>query len=399
MSSKPLPLQDAFWFQEGPGVRKWQFRSSGIKLLNVGNILAIGGLDLSKTDRYLSEDEVESRYKHFLVDEGDLVIASSGISFDEDSLLRTRGAFIRRNDLPLCLNTSTIRFKPKHGADLRYLRFWLDSYEFRSQISRLVTGSAQQNFGPSHLENIYITLPSVAEQQRIAGLLEQADRLRRTRRCALELSDTFLPATFLELFGDLRVNPHRFEVLELGDVCDVRDGTHDSPKFHRQGVPLVTSKNLANGFVDLAEVDLISEEDFAKINKRSKVDRGDILMPMIGTIGNPVLVENEPRYAIKNVALIKFVVGSPSAIYTREVLRGSYFEYLTSRNSRGGTQKFIALGDIRDFRVPIPPVPLQQKFTMLVERHERLRAGQVEALRQAEHLFQSLLHRTFGESR
>ena len=89
-----LPLADAYWFQEGPGVRKWQFRNNGIKLLNVANITKQGVLDLSKTDRYLGEEEVADKYSHFLIDEGDLVIASSGISFDEDGLLRTRGAFV-----------------------------------------------------------------------------------------------------------------------------------------------------------------------------------------------------------------------------------------------------------------------------------------------------------------
>jgi len=186
-------------------------------------------------------------------------------------------------------------------------------------------------------------------------------------------------------------------VRDLGEICDVRDGTHDSPKFHQRGIPLVTSKNLVSGFVDLSDVDLISEDDYEKINKRSKVDRGDILMPMIGTIGSPVLIEREPRFAIKNVALIKFIGGSPSPIYVRELLRGTYFEYLTCMSSRGGTQQFIALGDIRGFRIPVPPVPLQQYFSLLVARHERLRAVQREALRQAEHLFQSLLHIAFAD--
>jgi type I restriction enzyme S subunit len=144
-----VPLESAYSFQEGPGLRKWQFKSEGIKVLNVGNITKDGRLDLSKTDRFISEDEVNTRYEHFLVDAGDLVIASSGISFDEDGLLRTRGVFVNEEDLPLCMNTSTIRFKPKKDiSDLCYLRHWIDGPEFRTQISRLVTGSAQQNFGP-----------------------------------------------------------------------------------------------------------------------------------------------------------------------------------------------------------------------------------------------------------
>ena len=127
-----VELSEAYWFQEGPGVRNWQFTTKGVKLLNVGNITTSGSIDLDKTTRCLSEEEVKSKYSHFLVDEGDLVIASSGISFDEDGMLRTRGAFVERKHLPLCMNTSTIRFKAIPGlSSLKYLKFWLNSEEFR----------------------------------------------------------------------------------------------------------------------------------------------------------------------------------------------------------------------------------------------------------------------------
>ena len=164
-------LADVVWLQEGPGVRNWQFRESGIKLLNVSNILKSGELDLSKTDRHLSTDEVQERYSHFLVDAGDLVAASSGISIDDDDLLRTRSAFVGSEHLPLCMNTSTIRFKATDGvSDLRFLQQWLQSHEFRRQITREVTGSAQKNFGPTHLKRLQITLPPLGRQRRLHRL-------------------------------------------------------------------------------------------------------------------------------------------------------------------------------------------------------------------------------------
>ena len=194
-----INLSDAFWFQEGPGVRTSQFTSAGIKLLNVSNITRGGELNLANSSRYLSLQEVASKYKHFMVDAGDLVIASSGISFDTDELLRTRGAFVREQHLPLVLNTSTVRFKPiVDKSDLRFLRHWLQSYEFRVQISRMVTSSAQQNFGPSHLKSIGISLPPLPEQKRIATILDQAEALQAKRRQALAKLDTLTQSLFLE---------------------------------------------------------------------------------------------------------------------------------------------------------------------------------------------------------
>ena len=67
-----------------------------------------------------------------------------------------------------------------------------------------------------------------------------------------------------------------FEI-RLGDECDVRDGTHDSPKYVEKGFPLVTSKNLMDGEIDLENVSFISVEDYEKINQRSKVNVGDII--------------------------------------------------------------------------------------------------------------------------
>jgi type I restriction enzyme S subunit len=182
-----VPLSDAFWFQEGPGIRKWQFTDEGVKVLNVGNIQKSGTLDLATTTRHVSASEAFGKYKHFLVDEGDLVVASSGISFDGDGLLRTRGAFVSEHQLPLCMNTSTIRFKALPGiSDLRYLRTWIDTEEFRRQITRRVTGSAQQNFGPTHLATLSITLPPFDRQRQFASRVAAIEAVGARNRLACD---------------------------------------------------------------------------------------------------------------------------------------------------------------------------------------------------------------------
>ena len=198
-------LADMFWLQEGPGVRNWQFKESGIKLLNVSNILKSGELDLSKTDRHLSTDEVQEKYSHFLVDAGDLVIASSGISIDEDDFLRTRSAFVRDEHLPLCMNTSTVRFKAMDkGSDLRFLQQWLQSHEFRRQITQEVTGSAQKNFGPTHLKRLRITLPPVYLQRRFAAIVESVEQQMTSQRTYLAELDTLFSSLQSRAFrGDL----------------------------------------------------------------------------------------------------------------------------------------------------------------------------------------------------
>lgn len=279
-------------------------------------------------------------------------------------------------------------------VDSQYLGQMLRTPKVLEQATDRKTGSAIRRIILSDLRKLRVSLPSLEEQRRIAAILDQAEALRTKRRQALVKLDTLTQSLFLEMFGDL-TREHNFDVLPLGRICDVRDGTHTSPVFHDSGYPLVTSKNLRDGKVDLEDVKYISESDYLDINRRSKVHMGDILMPMIGTVGNPVLVTSEPRYAVKNVAIIKFSHGSPSRRFIHTLLDGPYFDHVTRQKSRGGTQRFLALGDTRSLPIPIPSRELQDRFEQraVAISEERLRI--VESSTSISILVSSLQHRAF----
>ncbi|CCI59456.1 putative restriction endonuclease S subunit [Staphylococcus equorum subsp. equorum Mu2] len=138
----------------------------------------------------------------------------------------------------------------------------------------------------------------------------------------------------------------------LKELIDVRDGTHESPKPSKDGYLLVTSKNLKNSKLDLSESYFISKEDYESINQRSKVEIGDILFGMIGTIGNPILLE-ECDFSIKNVALLK-TNDLLEKYYILNFLKSSNISKQFYRMNAGGTQKFIALSTIRDLNIDMP---------------------------------------------
>lgn len=118
------------WFQEGPGVRNSQFTSCGVKLLNGTNIDK-GVLILEKTDRYISETEAFGWYSHFLAEAGDIIIACSGISVDK---FHEKVTEVDEIHLPLCMNTSTMRFKVTSQDIIKsYLLYFLKSKSLRSK--------------------------------------------------------------------------------------------------------------------------------------------------------------------------------------------------------------------------------------------------------------------------
>ena len=185
-----------------------------------------------------------------------------------------------------------------------------------------------------------------------------------------------------------------WEYKKLGEIYDVRDGTHDSPKYQDSGYPLVTSKNLKSGILDMSNVNYISESDYLSINQRSKVDIGDVLFAMIGTIGNPVYVYEEPKYAIKNMALFK-VPCNQSGKFLRYFLLNGNTLLKMQRESKGTTQKFVSLNYLRNFKIHVPPFSEQQSIVDYLDsafaKIDAMKANAEKALNEAKALFQASL--------
>ena len=160
--------------------------------------------------------------------------------------------------------------------------------------------------------------------------------------------------------------PESWRWCRLADVIDVRDGTHDSPKYVPAGIPLVTSKNLVNGVIDYSNVKYITQEDADKINTRSMVNDDDILFAMIGSIGNPVLVKKDREFCIKNMALFKrFANTDISMRYVYWFL--FYAQYKLKKEASGGVQSFISLSRFREYLMPLPPLDEQNRIVAKLE--------------------------------
>lgn len=189
-----------------------------------------------------------------------------------------------------------------------------------------------------------------------------------------------------------------WEIVELGSVCDVRDGTHDSPKYQAEGFPLITSKNIKDGVIDFSDVNLISKEDLENINKRSMVDDGDIIMPMIGTIGNPIIIKKDREFAIKNVALIKFHKESKiENRYLNIILSSEYFYNHFINSSSGSTQKFIPLGFIRKLEIPLPSLNEQAAIVLRITKEKQLVNASKELIKVFEQKIKDEINKLWAE--
>jgi len=155
--------------------------------------------------------------------------------------------------------------------------------------------------------------------------------------------------------------------VRLGEHLDVRDGTHDTPKYVKNGYPLITSKNLDNGKLNTDDIQFISEADHVAISTRSRVDDGDILFAMIGSIGNPVIVNKKFDFSIKNVALFKKIdsnLNDMKYIFYFFI----FIQEKIKKYALGGVQSFVSLTFLRNYLVPIPPLDEQKRIVKKIEK-------------------------------
>lgn len=149
--------------------------------------------------------------------------------------------------------------------------------------------------------------------------------------------------------------PKGWSIIDAETFCTkVADGTHDSPKRVLKGRKLVTSKNIISGELDLNSCYFISESDFNEVNKRSKVDRNDVLLSMIGTVGESCFIDDDPNFAIKNVGLLKNN-SRDKGLWLHFYFTSPVAQRLIKERLRGTTQQYLTLGEIRKFPIPLPP--------------------------------------------
>ena len=281
--------------------------------------------------------------------------------------------------------------------DLHYLVFYFaafDWYLFAAKDDKMLG----KTLNKKRLATVPVLIPPLAEQKRIVAKIDAAfekiDKLKANAERNL--------ANAKELFQsalDEAMRPKKGWVEKrLGEVYDVRDGTHDSPRYVNEGWPLITSKNLRDGAIVFDGVKYISKNDYDAINVRSRVDVGDVLMAMIGTIGNPVVVIKSPSYAIKNMALFKLQEGQCSQ-FLRYLLMSPDVTLKMERESKGSTQHFVSLKYLRNFKAHFPPLSEQREIVkgldLLAEKIKILEQNYTQQIADCAEMRQSVLREAF----
>ncbi len=376
-------LSDISLIQEGPGIRKHQYSTSGVQFLTVTNILE-GSVDLEKSKKYISKEQYKN-YSHFTINNGDIVTACSGGSWGKSAIYDL--------DEKLILNTSTLRLRFYNDlGDNYYLYYLTKTKYFKDSLSKYITGQ-QPNYGYSHYSKIPIPLPSLPEQQRIVAILDEAfaaiakakANAEQNLKNAKELFEGYLQGVFENKEGE-------WEEKKLGQIILLISGQHiDSKEYNieHKGIGYLTGPS---------DFGLLypTVSKWTEFPKKNSI-KGDLLITVKGSgVGKINLMKDNELCISRQLMAIRPINIDGSFLYSFLSTKFSYFQSL----SNGAAIPGISREDVLNLKIPFPNIDEQQiivkKLDALYTETKKLEAIYYQKINDLEELKKSVLQKAFS---
>lgn len=283
-----------------------------------------------------------------------------------------------------------------------YLKHVLISDTFNKQFMATVSGvgGSLLRARPAFVAKIKIVLPPLAEQRRIAAILDQADKLRQKRQQAIKKLDQLLPATFIDMFGDPEKNPKKWNKVILGDICDPKDrvnyGVVQPGNDFEGGIPLIRVGDIDGGILSFTSIKTIDPE-IEKNYSRSRLKGNEILVSCVGSIGTIAKVPNEAigfniaraitRVPLQDKRIINFVA---------ECLKTEAIQNYFKKNTRTVSQPTLNVSFVKETKIILPSEEKILDFCKVVDKIELEKKLLQKALIFQENLFKSLQDQAFS---
>jgi type I restriction enzyme S subunit len=311
---------------------------------------------------------------------------------------KTRGTVaLLRFDGTTC-NQSIVSINPIDKDKLfpDFLFYYLKS---QYQNIRNITGDKDRaGLNMPLIRCIEIPLPPLEEQKRIAAILDKADGIRRKRQQAIQLADDFQRSVFLDMFGDPVTNPKGWEECQFEDLTSlVTYGLTVRPQYHEEGIPLISAREIRSGELDFESSPKISRADFDKLSEKGRPQQGDILFSKTGSIGHCAIVRSEVEFAVtQNAARIVPNKEVCLPTFLLAFMRTKYFYDLANREAKGNAVKDLQLGTMKNFKMYLPPISLQKKFSDLYQKSAFLSKREIDSLFLINSNFNSISQKAFA---
>lgn len=350
-----------------------------------------GSVDI-KDIHYITK-EIHSLIKNYTISTNDLYISIAGTIGKTGIIPKVLdGANLTENACKLVL---------KKDIDNKFVYYFTKSDEFITQAGFNTRVTAMPKLALNRLSTIKILIPPLSEQQRIVAKLDEAfaeiaaakANIERNLQNCKEVFQCELNAMFANKGKDWKEE-------KLSKICEVKDGTHDSPKYILKGIPFITQKNIKEDGLNFDNIKYINQIDHDKFYKRSNVTFGDILISMIGANrGMACIVDSNEIFSIKNVGLIK-ASKNINSHYLLYYLKSNKSISFIKSFSKGGAQEFIGLTELRNFPIITTSQEIQKNIVSRLDKlyfeSKQLEQAYQQKLSSLEELKKSILQKAFS---
>ena len=342
---------------------------------------------------YYGANGLQGWINDFLFDENLILLAEDGGHFDNPD----RGVAYKISGKTWVNNHAHV-IKPKEGVDLDYLCRVLENYD----LTPWITGTTRGKLTKGGASEILIPLPPLAEQRRIASILDQADELRQKRQQAIEKLDQLLQSTFIEMFGDPVSNPKQFICKTLEQISCFENGDRSSnyPSGNDlvfAGIPFLSTKNIRCNVYDETNLNFITEEKFSSLS-RGKVKNNEILITLRGTLGATCIFKSKYDTAFINAQMM--IIRSDPLIMSNDFLHAilsfeSMQEYFR-RVGQGAAVPQLTATELKKLEIIIPSIELQNEFLRINQEIQKLKNEFSNSFSKYDLLFKTLQNQAFN---
>ncbi|MGP9800500.1 restriction endonuclease subunit S [Rheinheimera sp. NSM] len=348
--------------------------------------------DASNSNKYINSTKLkikpEGLSKTRMVHPGDFLLTNS-MSFGRPYIMNTSGC-IHDGWLVLSGNPDAV--------DSDYFYYLLGSETLKQRFTELAAGAVVKNLNTELVKSVEVPLPPLAEQKRIAAILDKADAIRRKRRQAIQLADDFLRAVFLEMFGELVTTKgyeksDKFKIRDLVDYIDYRGKT---PEKSDKGIPLITAKNVKKGFVEHEPREFIPEENYKSWMTRGLPLENDVLFTTEAPLGNVALLGKYDKVVVGQRLIALRSKGKVTHEFLMFLLLHPFIQGLILNKSSGSTVKGIRTKELYEIELPVPQKWLQEKFSEIYWNANSLIQKEHKSEVSNDVLFNSLSQKAFS---
>lgn len=263
--------------------------------------------------------------------------------------------------------------------DSGYLFHWIASEKVVRHLSAVATGASYPAVSDKIIKSLPIVLPALKEQKRIAAILDKAESLRRKRQQAIRLADDFLRAVFLDMFGDLQINPKEWDSVPLGELIQEgpTNGLYCPSDMYGSGTPILRIDGFYDGRL-LPDYEFKRVRIDEKTQKRYDLKKNSIVVNRVNSrefVGKAAYVGKlaEPTVFESNMMNLTLNPERADQVFIVEQMRLPYIRtQIATARKDAVNQSSVNQDDIRNLTVRLPPIDRQAAFRKVYEKHREL---------------------------